>query len=197
MEIRLLLETLLKHNLTIEEYFLLVLLYYRQAIDAKEVNDWMKEYAEKLGHPRDDGKRTLASNRTVTALMSNGWITKPDDKAGYVLSKKVDELFIEPFFAGEQLYNTYPSYGIINGVKIPLQVSDRIAVYYKYWRVIRGSTSEHKEILEDIQFGADNDLLSMNIGKFVDSMYWLSLRQMRRKNKIITTNISSFYDKDF
>ena len=187
---------LIEHKLNVEQHFVLELLYYRANQNKEAAQQWIIEYKDAVGVTGADGLPKIATAENIQKLIADGWIEKPENSTVYVLTKKVETLFVDAYVAGFELFEAYPSFGLINGVNIPLQVCNRIEVYHNYWNAIRASKSEHKEILLDIEYAATNGLLSMNIAKFVASMYWIPLRRGRATQKLNTTAINQI-DHDF
>ena len=57
-----------------------------------------------------------------------------------------------------------------------------------------GNVNEHKEVLKDIQYAVDNNLIKVGINKFVTSGQWRGFRELRESQ---TTTQPTQIDNDF
>ncbi len=145
-----------------------------------------KEYEEikkfKEAFPKLDG--SMIGEEYKKDLIDRGFIkqigedSKPSD---FELTEKFTHLFMKNhFFSADQVWEAYPSYVSINGKNIPLTTMDKYQFANLYAERIKYSIEEHKEVLLDIKYGRDKDLISMSIEKFVQAEMWTRLRQLRK-----------------
>jgi hypothetical protein len=171
-------EFLIEHDLTQGQYLLLHLIH-------KKRSDLIKKYKEKF--PSDDG--TMIGMYFIKDLVVKGFLIE-DKINGFVLTKKFLEIFINKHTACDEIYDIYPTYTNLNGVNIPLTSMDRNVFANLYDKAIQSSILEHLEIVEDIKFGIEQNLLNLGLDKFVKSQYWLAIRKKRLEqdgNKVTKT----------
>ena len=153
--------------------FILMYLIYRKKYACIE------QY--KKAFPTDDG--TMIGEGAKEDLIKRGFIEKVnnDEKAdSYILTDKFLKLFLKDRFeAAEQIWNLYPGYVSMGGNTIPLTTMDRYRFANIYAERIDYSVDEHLEVIKDVKFGVDNNLLRTSIEKFVMSEAWLKIRPIR------------------
>lgn len=172
---------LAKHDLTQDQLLFLMLLYYNRV-------DLIKKY--KQNFPNEEG--TMISTYLIEKLKEKGFIRINED--GLFLEDKFVDLFVDDKLATDEVYELYPSFVLSDkGVNIPLKSMDKRIFKEIYVRKIQGSVKEHKEILKDIQYGIENDLLRMGINKFLVAEHWKSIRTERLRNNS-TTKENTLYD---
>lgn len=158
---------LIEHGLTQNQYLLLHLLH-------KGRNDLIKDYKEKF--PSDDG--TMIGKYWIQDLVNKGFLA--EDKVNfYKLTEKFYSIFINKHTATDQIYDIYPTTCIIDGASIPLTAFDRNIFANLYDNYTNSSIKEHLEIIKDIEFAKDHDLIKIGIEKFLKSKYWLAIREKR------------------
>lgn len=159
---------LIKHNLTQEQYLLLHLLYYREF-------NLMSKY--KKAFPLKEG--SMIPKLQIKDLVTREFLVQTTNK-GYKLGKAFIEIFVTPEVAVDEIYNLYPAFikSSLN-VDIPLTSMDKNVFKNIYISKIFGNVDEHKEVLKDIQYGIDNNLIKIGINKFLTSDQWKSFRKRR------------------
>ena len=105
----------------------------------------------------------------------------------HIITDKFKSIFVDKHIATEEIYEIYPSFVYSNGVQIPLSTMDRNVFANLYEIAIMGSLEEHKEVLLDIKYGKEKDLLNIGIEKFLKSKYWLAIRKKRMDTREIKT----------
>lgn len=85
---------------------------------------------------------------------------------------------------GQELMNEYPTYIYISGQKAPLKdVSKRFCslddFFFFYSTQIGHNPEKHKEILDLVKWGKENNQISFNILSFVISHQWNTLKEFR------------------
>jgi len=175
-------EFIIEHELTPKQYLLLHLL-------KDERVDLIKKY--KKAYPTKEG--SMISKLEIKDLVTKGFLYKTEK--GFRLSEKILNIFITPEVAVNQIYSLYPAFiESDKGVSIPLNSMDKRIFKEIYIPKIMGNIIEHKEVLKDIQYAIDNNLIRIGINKFLTSEQWLSFRKLRKQeNKTILTQT----DEDF
>lgn len=158
---------LTKYELLPEQYLLLHLLK-----DGR--GDLIQKYKQTF--PLEEG--TMIPRHLIKDLVDKGFLIKSEKR--FKLSTKLLEIFVTPEKAVDEIYELYPSF--INsdkGVSIPLTSMDKNIFKELYIPKIKGSYIEHIEVLKDIQYAIDNDLIKIGINKFLVSEQWKSFRKLR------------------
>lgn len=151
--------------------------------------DLIKRYKE--GFPTEDG--TMIPKEEIKELVDKGFIIKDGKK--FMLAIKVHDLFVTPEKAVDEIYDIYPAFlESDKGVSIPMNSMDKEVFKNIYIPKIMGNVKEHQEVLKDIEYGLEHNLLRMGINKFLTSEQWKGIRKLRvQENKTLPTQI----DEDF
>lgn len=174
---------LTKYELSPEQYLLLVLLK-----DGR--GDLIQKY--KQSFPLKEG--TMIPREQIKDLMDKGFLIKSDKK--FKLSSKLLEIFVTPEKAVDEIYEIYPAFiESDKNVSIPLNSMDRNIFKEIYIPKIKGSYMEHIEVLKDIQYGIDNNLIKIGINKFLTSEQWKSFRKLRKQEN--PSLITPYDENDF
>lgn len=144
--------------------------------------DCIEKYKEAF--PTSDG--TMIGEMMKKDLIDRGFIKVIDVDAentkadNYSITEKFTDLFIKDRYeAMLQLWDIYPGFVNINGNNIPLTNIDKYQLALLYIERIDYSVDEHKEILKDVKFGIEHNLIRVTIENFVRSEAWGKLRPMR------------------
>ena len=176
-----------KYQITPDELFILKILLLLQ-----EDEQDLKYFQRFIQIP--DNKQHLRSN--LQSLQSKGLILKTykipeqgkpfspyDIPINKVLVKNMHKA---SFDLGQELFDVYPKYGLINGGMVPLHgVSKRFAsredFYRFYSKVINWNPETHKKIIELIKWEQDNSIgfLNMTILSFVIDHRWEALQDIK------------------
>ena len=156
-----------KHKLTQGQFLLLYLLFKKRL-------DLIQQY--KSNFPADDG--TMIGRYWVDDLVTKGFLVHEGDYTDVSLLFK--QQFCNKIDVAEELLKIYPSTMVIDGKIIPLTAIDTIEVANLYIDKILDNREEHEEVLKDIQYAVQNNMISMGIKKFIQSKYWLAIRKNRK-----------------
>jgi hypothetical protein len=176
MTFKQMLRFMLDNGIDETEYLLLMCMYYKN-ID-EDIPPLIKKYAERYG-VQIDGKWQMFSVHRKDKLVEKGFLIE----IGYEKFQLTDmflDLFVTEVIAGNEMIDYYPSYIKINGSNIPLKTSNRMELRKMYWNAIGGQRSEHEQVRLDIRYGKKEELLNMNITKFIEAEFWRDLREMRK-----------------
>ena len=85
---------------------------------------------------------------------------------------------------GKELFNAYPAYLPAQGKLLPLRnISKKFhsldAFYFHYATTIGHNKERHKEIMELLKWGVENNFISYSIVEFVASEKWLDLKELK------------------
>lgn len=169
-----------------EKQFLVLVLLREQR------RDLIAKY--KQAFPTEDG--TMIGVKLINDLVAKGFLVLKDKQ--FNLSDKFLDLYITPEVAVDEFYDKYPSF-LTNdkGVSIPLNSMDRSIFKEIYIPKIMGSVKEHNEVIKDIQYGIDADLIKVGISKFLTSEGWKSLRKLRQPETRTNKTERTPTDDDF
>lgn len=184
---------LITKDLTPDEFLFLYTLYFTHYIHKETGKSIIKRYTEKFGVD-ENGTKKMMPESLKQSLINKGYLQRTEGTGSnqYMLSPKFTDNFIDEYTAGEEFYDLYPAMVKIQGVSIPLKTARRAEIRSLYFIAIKGDAEEHKKVLEDIQYGIDNELINMKIINFVESEFWRELRKMRGGNKKIITETDDF-----
>ena len=150
--------------------------------------DMFQRYIESL---RDNGIRL---REIISTLQSKGIILKsfpilddgqPFDPYEIPLNKNfVKNLYRSSFEMGKELFDIYPQSTMINGSTVFLRTVARHfdsleECYFKYGRAIRWNEERHKEIIELVIWGKENNLICQSLSSFVINNAWLDLKSIK------------------
>lgn len=176
---------LIDNNINPEQYLLLHCI-------KDERRDLIERY--KNAFPTDEG--SMINKTMIIDLVDKGFLVKSGK--GFKLGDKLLEIFVTPEVAVDEIYNIYPPFiNSDNGVSIPLISMDKRIFKELYIPKICGNVYEHKEVLKDIQYGIDNNLLRMGINKFLTSEQWKSLRKLRQQTNPTQNKAIDLTDENF
>lgn len=165
------------NNLTQRQFLFLYLRYMDRF-------DLMKKYMEKF--PTEDGK--FLGGVELKDLIEREFIIKVEDTGkakDYKIGDNFKKIFIDKHIAADQLLNAYPSFMVSDGKKMPLTLMDKYDLMNTYANRIAHSIEEHEEVLKDLKYGLDNDLIKFKIENFIRSEFWVHLRKLRLDTNVI------------
>jgi hypothetical protein len=108
-------------------------------------------------------------------------------KAGPALVDMLGEKDVYEMY--NEFFNTYPSFTKIEGRNVPLKIVDQKKMGIIYGDLI--SRENHADIMADLEYAIDNNLINMKIDKYITSGYHTTIRTLRLEQPV--TNVG----KDF
>lgn len=175
---------IIKNNLTQPQFLLLHLMYKKRL-------DLIKEY--RVRFPSDNG--SMVGKRLTDDLINRGFIVK--NEKGYVLGDDFLDIYIDDYNAGNEIYEIYPKFlQDSRGINIPLTTMDKNLFRKIYIDKILYNRQEHLEVIKDIEYGKLKGLLNLGLDKFVNSEFWLSIREQRLQDEEedVIENASNYDD---
>lgn len=154
---------LIQHELTQTQYLALHLIYKGRLDLIKLYKDYFK-IKEDSPIISDYEKKDLIRKEFVVVKKGN-----------IFLSDKFKQLFVDEELATDELYYRFPD----KYKDTELKLVDRKVIAQLYMRAIMDSIEEHEEVLKDVTYGKENNLITTDIKTFVKSKAWLGLRKMR------------------
>lgn len=177
-------EFITKHNLTQSQFLLLHLMY-------KKKFELIKRYRE--CYPTDNG--SMLGKNLTNDLITRGFLIKVD--SSYKLGDIFLDIYIDEFTAGNEIWELYPKFIIINGTNIPLTTMDKNLFRKIYIDKILYNREEHLEVVKDIEYGNKNELINLGIDKFINSEFWKVLREKRINDANYNESINLYEENDF
>lgn len=177
---------LAKHKLSQPQFLLLYLIKFRK----KSV---MKLYMEAF--PTDDG--SMIGTRARQDLIDQGYLVHNVELGkgieAYETTEKFNNIWLrDSYEAMEELWKVYPGFVNIQGRNVPLTNSDKYQLALQYAETIGHSIDEHKEVLKDVTWGVQRNLVKQNIETFVRSQVYLKIRELRLQEETNkTTEVES------
>jgi len=154
----------------------------------------IKEFIFKQGVVKDD-KRVLISHDEMVDLVTKSLITNVNAKLE--VTDKFRSVLNTPASMFDEMWNTYPSFAIINSTNIPLKSGNRLQLQLQYLKTIKSSIVEHNRILDDIRYGKKHKLIVMNITNFINSKFWEALREQRLSiSELVANDVAAINDVD-
>lgn len=169
---------LVEHKLTQSQYLLLHLVY-------KQRPDLIKAYKDSF----PSGDSTMIGEYLTKDLYTKGFLeVKPNGTT--VVTTKFLDIFINKHTATDEIFALYPTHWNNAGVYIPLSAMDRNVFANLYDKAIQSSIIEHLEVVADIKYAIEKELLNIGIDKFIKSKYWLMIRSKRLANVTKTETVT-------
>jgi len=154
----------------------------------------IKEFIFKQGVVKDD-KRVLISHDEMIDLVTKSLMTNVNAKLE--VTDKFRSVLNTPASMFDEMWNTYPSFAIINSTNIPLKSGNRLQLQLQYLKTIKSSIVEHNRILDDIRYGKKHKLIVMNITNFINSKFWEALREQRLSiSELVANDVAAINDVD-
>lgn len=144
--------------------------------------DLIEKYKERF--PTEDG--TMIGQKWTDDLFEKKWLIKQNNKI--VVSSKFNKLYTDRLYHYRELVENYPKFFIKDNVNYPLVLGNEHELSYLYNAKIYNDIDLHNEILELINYGKKNNLINFSIQKFIESKFWIALKEHRDK-EINTENI--------
>lgn len=160
-------------NVLSQGQFLMLYLIYRKKYES------IKKYKECF--PSDDG--TMIGRGAQDDLIKRGYLLKVDDEGradSYQITDKFLCLFLKDLHeAANQFWDKYPGFVSIDSKTIPLTNMDKYKFANIYGERIDHSVDEHLEVMKDLEFGVQKNLIRVSIENFVRSEGWMKIRPLR------------------
>lgn len=141
----------------------------------------------------EENKRNRFAVLDIDWLLNNGFLLRIDKRkeTNYeldefiVTAKFTEEFLVDEYDAGEELWNTYPSWMNFDGSRKSAKSVDKDELIEKYLKKINFSKKKHSAIIEVIKKYAEdnNGYATMGIQKFVSSEQWVELSKLQDSDK--------------
>ena len=96
----------------------------------------------------------------------------------------IKNMYKSSFELGKELFDNYPQFGLINNSQVPLRGVSRFFnsledSYFRYGKNISWNPEKHKEIIELVKWGKENNLINKSLGAFIVDQSYLDLAAMK------------------
>lgn len=129
------------------------------------------------------GDGTMIGEAAKKDLIDRGFIQKVGEgitNEDYQITDKFNHIFLKNHFnAMEEFLSVYPGYIDINGKNVPVQTMDRYNAANIYAERIDYSVDEHLEVMKDMRYGREHNLIRSNVENFIRSESWRKIREIR------------------
>lgn len=176
-------EFMIKYQLTADELFLMRLIFYAQEGHEEYLSNFFTQC--KLGTKILELLKSLQDKEIINKsykLPQEGAIFKPQDV-------EFNKLVLKSFMQhsedmGMELFENYPAMTTINGKVYSLRNITKLyknidEMAWEYGKAIKFNPETHAHIMELLEYGKENDLISSGICDFIASRKWLDLEEMK------------------
>jgi hypothetical protein len=179
-----------RYNLTAEEWFVLRLLILASVDEGKDT--YIKQYMKlpTAGNLRD----ILVSLQNKSVILKTYKIPNKGEKFN---PEDVDlnKNFMKAFYKcsgvlGKELFEEYPATLETRGKLLFLNnitkgYKDMEELCFDYGRIIKFNPETHKEVMELLKFGKENNLICYGIVEFIKSYKWLTIKKMKEDGSYV------------
>ena len=180
-----------EYNLTAEELLLVYVTYIAREENGNNITYFNKWF-------NNGGKDRLRD--LFNSLKSKGVILKSYNTDNYICNDiEFNKNFLKRFFKescimGQELFDNYPKVIEINGKIIPLRdptkkFNSLDEFYFWYSSQIGHNPDKHKEVMDILKWGIDNNYINFTLTNFVGNHQWEMLQELKDDpNRIKTVN---------
>lgn len=179
-----------RYNLTAEEWFVLRLLILASVDEGRDT--YIKQYMKlpTAGNLRD----ILVSLQNKSVILKTYKIPNKGEKFN---PEDVDlnKNFMKAFYKcsgvlGKELFEEYPATLETRGKLLFLNnitkgYKDMEELCFDYGRIIKFNPETHKEVMELLKFGKENNLICYGIVEFIKSYKWLTIKKMKEDGSYV------------
>ena len=181
MDLNTILNIMAEYNLTAEELLLVYVTYIAREENGNNITYFNKWF-------NNGGKDRLRD--LFNSLKSKGVILKSYNTDNYVCNDiEFNQNFLKRFFKesgfmGQELFNAYPKVIESNGKIIPLRdpakkFNSLDEFYFWYSSQIGHNPDKHKEVMDILKWGIDNNYINFTLTNFVGNHQWEMLQELK------------------
>lgn len=196
------LDLMTQYNLSAEEWWIIQLLFLAQYPEGRIGP--LERYSKIIGGFKYDIIESLQSKGVLKKMnikkgdhfeiddLQFNYV-KGEDKKTYPLDIPFTANFIKSYLKhsgelGKELFLEYPTFIYINGSPINARsittnghFGSMEDFFFFYGKTIKWNPTLHKEIIDLLQWGKENDMIKMGISTFVINQLWIALKEARDK----------------
>ena len=144
-------------------------------------------------HDRNINARDILKRLQKVGIINKYDIPEPGEpfEPGEIPINKVflKNFYKSSFELGEELYNTYPQWGVIDGSAVALRgvatkFNSMEEAYFAYGKAIKWDPNTHKEIIELVKWAGDHNLICKSLAKFIIDKSWEDLKSLKNGDKV-------------
>lgn len=174
---------MIKYQLTADELFFMKLIFYAQEGHEEYLHEFFSQN-QLTTDPRD----------LLVSLQNKGIINKsydippkgiPFNPQDVEFNKRfTDQLMKHSQDMGMELFNAYPLFTTINGRQFSLRnISKNFKTFddycWEYGKSIKWNEQYHKEIMDLLEYGKDNNMITSGICDFIISRQWTTIKALK------------------
>lgn len=151
---------------------------------ARKRSDLISKYKEAF--PTGDG--TMIGSSLKRDLIDRGFIIKCKDgetQDCYELGQNFLNIYLDEYECGNEILEIYPSFMTIKGLSVPLITMDRYEFRQIYATRIGFDRTEHYEVVKDLKFAIEKNIIRFGIEKFVRAEMWKEIRKLRLSTALV------------
>jgi hypothetical protein len=173
-----------EYKISAEEVFFLRLLLLAQPEEDKP--EFIYEYFQftSRGNPRE-----MLLNFQELGILNKSYKIPGEKEKFYPANVEFNKNFLKKFFAysgdlGFELWRAYPDLLNVRGINftaknISKKFNSMEEFFFAYGKAIRFSPTEHKEVLESLEWAIKNNLIRSGIVDYVISQLWHTHKKLR------------------
>lgn len=183
MELNTILNICIAYNLTFDEFFLVYMTLL--ARDEENHEEYINKWFSNGGKDRLRDLFNSLKNKGIIHKDYNPDIYNPNNV-------EFNKNFLKGWYKqsgemGQELFNEYPPFLSINGRLMSLRnIAKKFYslddFYFYYSATIGHNPDKHKEIIELVKWGKENDLIRVGILEFIASHKWDELKYLKENN---------------
>lgn len=177
-----------KYKLTPDELFCIQLIFLATE---ENTNEYLFRFCSISENHKSVFRQTLESLQEKGVILKTYKIPKPGQqfKPEEVLFNQnfTKMLFKASFEMGKELFETYPTFTIINGATVSLKgvakKFDSLEDMYRFYgKQIGWKLEKHSEVIQLVEWAKNNNIINESIASFVINNSWNTLKEMRDGN---------------
>ena len=183
MELNTILNICIAYNLTFDEFFLIYMTLL--ARDEENHEEYINKWFSNGGKDRLRDLFNSLKNKGIIHKDYNPDVYNPNNV-------EFNKNFLKGWYKqsgemGQELFNEYPPFLSINGRLMSLRnIAKKFYslddFYFYYSSTIGHNPDKHKEIMELVKWGKENDLIRVGILEFIASHKWDELKYLKENN---------------
>ena len=183
MELNTILNICIAYNLTFDEFFLIYMTLL--ARDEENHEEYINKWFSNGGKDRLRDLFNSLKNKGIIHKDYNPDVYNPNNV-------EFNKNFLKGWYKqsgemGQELFNEYPPFLSINGRLMSLRnIAKKFYslddFYFYYSSTIGHNPDKHKEIIELVKWGKENDLIRVGILEFIASHKWDELKYLKENN---------------
>lgn len=180
MEINTILNLLITYNLTADELLVIYLTFL-----ARDEENHPEYFAKWFSNGGGTRLRDIFESIKSKGLIHKDYNPETYDPNDIEFNKNFLKSWIKNSGEmGQELFDTYPSWGNVNGKTIPLKnIAKKFNTldefFFCYSSTIKHNPDKHKEIMDILKWAKENGKITSGILDFVISQQWIGLKELR------------------